>query len=248
MTMAAEASKVKWQDDPRRELLKKDIISGLIAADMKPAQAQKVRNPEYTTMDKKLFSSRLKSMRESIAKEASTDGKKKTEPKWDKKNETRKMMKDDIVKGVIPETMGAELAWKLRKEYEATDFALFKSRLNGMRKMVKEAKERAAQDEADLKKDREIHPRPALNARGEVQWIESESKYYLEIDIENGLHKTLEPKDLYLTRECYKRECPDLAVFRGHIYQQIKTNKWRKQWVEGNDGVKEYAIVPNPHK
>ena len=238
---APAPKKLPWRKDPMREVLRKDIISGYIPANMTAPLAQLKRH-EYEKMEG-LFSGRLKSMRQMVAKEAAGEKKKKGH-KWDKKNPVRKQLQLDISKNVIDANMDPEVARKLRPEYEAiTDDALWKSRLQGMRKIVTEGKARAADDAKALTKDRSIRPRPPLNHRGEVQWVTSEAKYYLEIDVENNQHVTMDPEPFYKSRPVYERDCPRPDVFRGHVHQEVKTQKWRKQWV---DGKKEYPLVSGP--
>lgn len=231
---------VKWQNDPLRKILKEDCISGFIPPDMKPAEAQSKR-PEYKNMGK-LFASRLRGMRTSITNTASDQKDKGT--RWVEKNPVRQQMRQDIVTGCIPDSMDVATAWKLRDEYEEMDVATFKSRLEGMRKIVGEAKAKASADAHDLAQDRVLRPRPEFNARGEVQWVVSEAKTLLEMDFEDGKFDEMTPKELWQSRPTvYPRDCPILKVFRGHMHQIIKTAKWRKQWV---DGKKEYALVPPP--
>ena len=238
--------KTPWKKNPLRELLREDILLGRISAGMKPAEAQGTRTEYGEGEMKKLFASRLKGMRDVIHREASTDGKSKKQVKWTEKNPVRIQMKQDVINGVIPDTMDFEIAYKLRAEYETgdmKDFALFKQRLTSLREIVSKAKARAKEDADALANDRGIHPRPPLNARGEVQWVTSEARFLLEIDVENKLHETLEPMELYLKRDAYRRDCPLPEVFRGHVHQEVKMQKWRNQWV---DGKKEYALVPEP--
>ena len=116
----------------------------------------------------------------------------------------------------------------------------FHDRLNGMRKIVLEALKCAAEDAAALQHDRTIHPTSRLNERGEQEWCGSEAATLLAIDMEQGKHLRMKPEVLYYLRLQYQ-EFP-LNVFRGHIYQETHTLKWREQWV---DGKKEYTIVEN---
>eukprot|EP00977_Amphora_coffeiformis_P009369 scaffold2150_cov144-Amphora_coffeaeformis.AAC.2 len=196
---------VKWKDDPVRELLHKDIIDGTIPPNMKPAQAKLVRI-EYKEMDdngKKVFSSRLASMRAMVAKDGTEKHKKRL--KWNRKNPVREQMKSDVVFGVIPDSMDLEIAFKIRKVYgESMDYDLFKSRLASMCSIIEKKQKQAEQDDQDLRHDRINHPRPALNARGEVQWIDSEAKHLLEVDAANGVHMTMSPQEFHLSRAAYK--------------------------------------------
>lgn len=232
-------SMTNWKSDPHRELLKNDILQGIITPEMKPVDACECR-PEYKSMGKRLFASRLTGMRKSLAVLKTSNGKK--EDKWNKTNPIRTQLKDDLANEFIPTTMDAATAWHKRPEYKEMELNLWKSRFNGMRKIVREGKERASSDAIDLSNDRKIHPRPQVNERGTPLWIGSDAEVLLGIDIDDGKHKEMEPKQLYESRQQYQDFT--LQEFRRHIYQEEQTRKWRKQWV---DGKKQYALVPKPN-
>lgn len=227
------AQQVKWKSNPLRDILRDDIVEGRIPETMKPGEAQKTR-PEYIEMGKR-FSSRLNGMRKSITK----NPKPKKEEPWGNRNPVRGQMKRDVSNGTISEKMSYEDAIAVRAIYGEMTMELFKSRLKGMRDIVKKGKERALKDSLALTEDRRLHPRATSNFRGEPEWVGHEAKLLLEIDIDNGDHKRKSPEELYYSRAQYQDF--ELSTFRGHIYQEIHTRKWREQWV---DGRKEYAIVP----
>lgn len=235
METTTTTTEVKWKKDPLREVLKKDIQEGRITPEMKPAEAIEVR-PEWKAMGK-TFASRLAGMRKSLA-----NVKPPKSPRWDNKNHTRRQMKWDIADGIITEGMSNEDAQKVRKLYECMDPAKFKSRLLSMHKAIQEAKKRASADEASLLHDRLLYPRPTHNHRGEPLWVDHEASELLEIDVGNNFYEGKQPEELWKSRLQYKDFL--LETFRGHLYQEIQTQKWRLQWV---DGKKHYAIVPEPH-
>lgn len=226
-------TKIPWKDDPLREVLKKDIMQGRITPDMKPADAAKV-NAEYAKMDSKLFTSRLKGLRTSITKEP----KKAKEPKWDKKNPVKQQLKLDVKEGAIPSDMDYETAHRRRAIYESMDFGKFKSRLDSMRAIAVEATRRANEDSMALEADLLQHPRATTNARGEPEWEHHAAKEQLEVDIDRGFHKGKKPQEIWESNPLYKEFGP--KKFRNHIYQALRTRKWRDQWV---DGKKQYTLV-----
>ena len=237
MADQTEPSKnLKWIKHPLREVLKKDIVDGKITPEMKPSEAAKIR-PEWEKMEKKLFASRLSAMRKVIANK-----KPPKSPRWDKKNPARHQLKWDIADGIIPADMTDEDAKQVRSLYEYMNNDKFKSRLKSMRKAVDDAKERAEKDAAALLHDRLIYPRPTHNHRGEPQWADHEASTLLELDVSNGAHEGKSPYELWMTRLQYQEFL--LETFRGHLYQEGQTQKWRQQWV---DGKKHYAIVPEPY-
>ena len=77
--------------------------------------------------------------------------------------------------------------------------------------------------------------------RGEPEWVDHEARELLAIDMDNNLHKRMAPRELYMRRLQYQEF--SLETFRGHIYQEEHTRKWKAQWV---DGRKEYALVNPP--
>jgi hypothetical protein len=73
--------------------------------------------------------------------------------------------------------------------------------------------------------DRRIHPKNALNHRGEPRWEGSEAVRLLRLDMDEGKHHTMRPRDLYQTRPQYYENYP-LTVFRGHIDQEERRRKY----------------------
>jgi len=126
---------VPWAKDPRRVLLKEDVQNKDITDDMKPAQAMKVRK-EYEKMGLKLFSSRLRGMRNIVLAEA-----------W-QKDPLRNLLEMEIKIEDIPEDMNASEAMLLHKEYKEMGIKLFTSRLNEARKKIA-TEERKAKEKAE---------------------------------------------------------------------------------------------------
>ena len=186
---------LSWKKDPLREVLKQDIANGKISADMKPEQARKVR-PEYEAMDKKLFSSRLSGMKKSLNKEPKAPKVKK----WNKKNPVRYQLKMDMAKDIITDEMTLEEAFAVRASYQEMGIDLFKSRLAGMKEIVKKAKDCAAEDAMQFFIDRLLHRRPETNHRGKPLWVDHEAKLLLELDIDNNVHLKLTPEEMWNSR------------------------------------------------
>lgn len=229
-------AKLSWKKDPRRETLKTDILEGRITPEMKPAQAAEI-NPLYKEMGK-VFNTRLSGMRKILAQPE----KEPKKDKWRHKNPARIQMKWDVAEGIITADMDFATAKTKRALYGKMTDDQFKSRLVGMRKIVEKALERAAEDEAALEADLILRPRKTTNHRGEPEWHSSDAKSLLRTDMDAKLHEKMSPMELWETRDEYKKFW--LSTFRGHIYQEVQTRKWRDQWV---DGKKDYTIVPEPH-
>ena len=59
------------------------------------------------------------------------------------------------------------------------------------------------------------------------EWEGSDAQKLLKKDMEDGRHETMQPMELWETRDTYLLF--PLDVFRDHIYQEIRTNKYLKQ-------------------
>lgn len=229
-------AKFSWKKSSIRETLKNDILEGRITPEMKPSQAVEI-NPLYKEMGK-LFASRLSGMRKILAQPQ----KEPKKEKWRQKNPARIQMKWDVADGIITANMDFATAKTKRALYGKMTDDQFKSRLTGMRTIVKKALERANEDEAALEADLILRPRKTTNHRGEPEWHSSDAKSLLCTDMDAKLHEKMSPMELWESREEYKKFW--LSTFRGHIYQEVQTRKWRDQWV---DGKKDYTIVLEPH-
>lgn len=233
--MSNDQTKYAWRKDPLREILRQEIIDGKITPDMKPMDVSLLR-PEYASMHKdKKLASRLKGARESIAKAAN---KPKKEPPWNKKNPLWQMMRYDILDGSLYDDIPTDDVIEFNPEYKAMRRDLLKSRLKSMQSQINVAMDRAAEDALHFFHDRQLHPRPTHNFRGEPEWVDHDAKELLGIDMDNDEHKTKTPAELWGSRLQYQDFL--LSTFRQHIYQEEHSRKWAKQWVEGK---KEYAIV-----
>ena len=97
------------------------------------------------------------------------------------------------------------------------------ARIARLRTRVIDRNERAARDANALAHDLPLFPRPTHNHRKEPRWQGSKAQSSLHVDIDAGLHRTMEPRDLYKTRPEYQQFL--LKTFRDHIYQEVRTRK-----------------------
>jgi hypothetical protein len=109
------------------------------------------------------------------------------------------------------------------------------SRLRNARKQVKEGINRAASDCIAFDHDVFLYPKNSTNQRGETRWCGSTAETLLRQDIQVGKHDTMKPMELHKTREEYEKF--PLDVFRGHIYQEVKRNKSKKQYYQSQDSL-----------
>jgi hypothetical protein len=144
-------------------------------------------------------------------------------------SDAKKLLSEDIMNGTV-DGMGWRDVVQTRRKYMQSSRRLFANRLKNLRKQIDTAKGIAVDEEAALAHDRALFPIPSHNYRGEPRWDGSEAQRLLKHDIANGVHATMKPVDFQQTRPEYRDGYP-LAVFRGHIYQEIRFSKfcqWRQ--------------------
>lgn len=108
----------------------------------------------------------------------------------------------------------------------ADELKKFPSRLRSARHQTKKGIQQAAHDSIALTHDRSIYPVNPFNERNEPRWEGSNAEKLLNDEIkkcrEQGITK--KPKELYESEEAYRVFSP--RVFRGHVYQEIKRQKF----------------------
>ena len=140
---------------------------------------------------------------------------------------TKALLIDDIRTGKITYTMPPKVARELRVEYKEMDVNLFRSRLYALKKQLQASDQRKNDDKEALAHDHELFPKRTHNSLGLPNWDGSEAQQLLKGDIDNNQHNIMKPKELYESRLEY--QVFTLKVFRGHIYQEIKTRKYLAQ-------------------
>jgi hypothetical protein len=143
---------------------------------------------------------------------------------------TKKLLSEDILSGAIPEDMHWHDVYWQRPEYAESKWDLFAGRLDSLRQQISHAKDRNTTEEAALVHDRALFPIPTHNHRGEPRWDGSEAQRLLKEDVAAGIHETMKPQQLYQTHPQYNDY--SLAVFRGHLYQEVRFVKfctWRNE-------------------
>jgi hypothetical protein len=156
----------------------------------------------------------------------------------------RKILVEDLSNGMIGlDLPKPAVAWKFYSdnmiEFQYITESQFKGGLYRLRVKMKLNKCRNEGEEADFLHDMALFPRPEYNYRGEPHWDLSEAKPLLEADIKEGKYPAMMPKELWLTRPEYYDAYP-LEVFRKHIHQEIRTQKWHaylKDLKEAGDDV-----------
>lgn len=145
------------------------------------------------------------------------------EKSW-RKSEAKKLLAQDIIDGTIPEDMDWKDVFQWRPEYTLSNYRLFKSRLDGLRNQISAAKKRAKRDEKALSVDRKLYPACLHDDQGALRWDGSAAQSWLKNDVAENKHKEMKPSELYLERPCY--QAFSLDVFRGHIHQEVRLQKY----------------------
>jgi hypothetical protein len=236
---------VKWKESKAKRLLYKDIVDGEVPMEATGADGRSTMplsdiyamHPEFAEYAYNKFSSRLSSLRAAIVKEktAKEENEKFKEPKvkW-KKSKARRLLYKDIVDGEVPmdatgtdgqSTMQLSDIYLMHHEYAEYGYEKFSSRLSSLRKIIKDAENRAQADQEAFENYKNNHPVSLYSHKGYIQWQGSEARELLLQDMEDKLHETLGKKELYGSRREYYKEFP-LSVFRDKIYQEQRTAKY----------------------
>lgn len=124
--------------------------------------------------------------------------------------------------------MTAEEAWekhyKKLPAFEDVKFEQFRDRLKDHRKQVKAHLRTAMEDEKIMLEDRKLYPKAPFNGNGTPKWPMHQAKFLLQQDMDEKKHLEMKPRILRETRDEYKMFTLD--VFRGHIYQQKRANRF----------------------
>jgi hypothetical protein len=149
-------------------------------------------------------------------------------------SEARRLLEQDLRSGVIPldgHEMSVEECYTQRPEFSDFPFESFPRRLQALRKQCAAKNNRSVADTTAF-----AHDHALLVARrqgGDVlRWDGSEAERLLKLDIANGLHLNLTPKNFYQFRAEY--QVHSLKVVRGHIHQELKRLKFVKSYYSTN--------------
>jgi hypothetical protein len=123
--------------------------------------------------------------------------------------------------------------YKQRVEFGGDDdkeFKLFNSRLKSARKQVKAMKTEAEWNRVATAQYRQHHPVQAVDSNGKPRWQGSMAETFLKQDIADKKHESVKPQVLYYSRKEY--QVFELSVFRGHIHQELSTQRYFAQRAE----------------
>lgn len=145
----------------------------------------------------------------------------------------RELLLDDLKSGVIPRThqptvLDTREIFLTRPEYKMYGFKNFYSRLSSLRAQLDSSNSQASNDSKAFAKYVKNYPPKDLSCRGYPHWEGSKAQTQLKLDVDNGLHTNPHVTPMKMWTDQDKPEYRDFpqAVFRGHLYQEIRTRKY----------------------
>lgn len=132
----------------------------------------------------------------------------------------------EIVDGNLPHDIHPKAVRQLDDSYKNVPEQNFEQNLNELRKRLANFKFYSELDDKALRSDRLYYPEKAEN-----RWAGSEAERLLKIDIDDGRHERMKPKELYEdpNRVAYKEF--SLDQFRKHINQEVRSRKGTMYWM-----------------
>ena len=161
----------------------------------------------------------------------------KSEPKQQKKSESKQVWKYSEAKkvlvagltnGDIPldaEEMPAEIVYQQHPEFASFTLKHFTERLKYNRQSIAAKKKRANAEMEAFLHDQAIHPTQPYNQFGRPRWEGSDAERSLRLDMDQGMHLTMKPMQLYYTRPEY-HQVFTLEEFRKHIDQERRGRRY----------------------
>jgi hypothetical protein len=149
----------------------------------------------------------------------------KEEKNW-KDSEGKRLLREDIISGVVPASMAANDVYDMRPEYKKWTYRNFQTNLRNLRKALATSYARMLSDCDAYGHDRSLLTTlQAGKNPNDIPWHKSEAKNLLKKDINDGRHKEMKPEVLHGTREEY--QAFPLKTFRNHIYQEVDSRAKR---------------------
>lgn len=143
---------------------------------------------------------------------------------WDS---AKTKLTEEILGGRLPDELPAAEVWRLDPVYERVPIDNFRPNLAALRERFRKFRIANELDEEALRNDRRLHP-----IKLEGRWPGSEAERLLKKDIDDGIHETMTPKELYNLpdREGYKEFPYD--KFRKHIHQEVRSRSDSLYWIQ----------------
>jgi hypothetical protein len=149
-----------------------------------------------------------------------------TTERW-KDSNAKKLLVDDILMGIVTETMAASDVYTMHEQYKEFPYKNFKVNLRNLTASIKKARDCASFDKVAFSHDMELFSKSG-KFKNQKFWPGSKAQTLLIEDVKNGIHSTMKPMQLWLTNESYQEFSSD--VFRKHIHQEVQKRKQSSYW------------------
>jgi hypothetical protein len=232
-----------WRNSTAKAHLRQLLESGTIDDNMPPREV--VKMSDLFEPYKANFAKYLRSLKNTLAKEKekqtlTSNNNNRTghnqpsaqpsarPPPW-KNSEAKAHLRTLLLEGGPIKTMNPADAFKLSELFKPYK-ARFADNFKRLRRTVQEDKEAALFDETALKNDQALYPTNPLTPWGYPRWQGSGAEELMKNDVKNGQHMKVKPRKLQSMEEREPYRIFPLAVIRGHIYQekrsQVETSYW----------------------
>jgi hypothetical protein len=213
-----------WRTSRAKMLLRQDIVDGTVDESMGPKEVFQMRQ-EYPAYEYANFANNLKSLRESIKQNR---GAVKPVP-W-QNSRAKMLLRQDIVDGIVNESMEPKEVFQMRHEYPAYEYDNFKTNLTNLLEFIQQSRAKADSDSAALARDRRIRgPPPAQTSNGIPRWHGSDAQRLLKEDANAGLLEECTPMELRATRLEY--QAFPKKIFSDHIHQEKRAGIGKSYWM-----------------
>ena len=141
----------------------------------------------------------------------------------------KRQLECDLIKGDIPldpRVMGPREIYHRRPIFKTFPYQQFRDRLRDMRKAIKDA----GNNDRFVADNNRHFPTQTHDVKGKRRWGGSDAERLLDEDMLNGLHNTLKPKKLYLTRAEY--QLYELQDFREQLNRRRISTVFKRMMAE----------------
>jgi hypothetical protein len=145
-----------------------------------------------------------------------------------KDSEAKKVLKKDIIDGVVKSTDRPIDVWNSRDIYKAYPKSNFATNLRNLRKAIAKSQSRAEEDAAAVANDLRIHPVALETRRGYPRWNGSSAERLLKLDMDEGKHQQMTTAELRATRPAFLLF--PAKVFSDHVQQELRRRVERPYW------------------
>ena len=174
---------------------------------------------------------------------------KKPDPDSWRNSKARSLLESMLRTDQIPASMKPKQVYELRQEFKDFDpeYKNWGSRLSSLRSQVNKERFRFHEDSLAFENFRKLNPLPTHDSQGKLLWDRSAAKEFLRSDLKEGKHEIMKPQELWNSRLEYYENFT-LEVFRNHLYQEKRTEKWYRTQEAARKAKAERKGKPKPRR